>query len=287
MSLRPLYARPRTLTEAGAVLSEIRSGAVIVAGGQEIMPHINYGRLMPAVVVDVGAMSELRSITMDGGVLTIGALVTHRELRRHEVVARHAPLLAMGAAEVGGGWQVHNRGTIGGNIVAMHALYDIIPTLLALDAEVEMHSDGKIHRQPLARVLSDSAHGLGTRAILTRIRLKPAIGGAAYRKLKATGGAYGSANAAALVTLTKGAIATLKVVIGAVSALPVDGSAALAPLIGRAWDKRAADDLETMCAALIKEPLSDHQGDGSWRRAMAGVVARRAVVDAVARAAAA
>jgi CO/xanthine dehydrogenase FAD-binding subunit len=287
MSLRPLYARPRTVTEAGAVLSGIRSGAVVVAGGQEIMPHINYGRLMPTAVVDIGSIAELRGIAMDGSELTIGALATHRDIRRNDLVARHAPLLSAGAAEVGGGWQVHNRGTIGGNLTSMHPLYDIAPALLALKAEVEIHGDGGARRIALAKVMSDTAHGLGSRTILTRIRVRPAAGGWAYRKLKATAGAYGSANAAVQVSLNKGTITALTVVIGAASALPIDASSALAHLIGRPWDTRAADEAEAACAALIKEPLSDQQGDGAWRRAMAGVMARRAAADAIARATAA
>ncbi|MBM3514818.1 MAG: hypothetical protein FJX59_14060 [Alphaproteobacteria bacterium] len=288
MSLRPLYARPRTLAEAAAVLSEIKSGAVVVAGGQDIMPHINYGRLMPAVVVDVGTISELRGIASDGDGLAIGALTTHRELRSHASVVRHAPLLAAGAGEIGGGWQVHNRGTIGGNIAALHPLYDIVPALLALGAEAEVHDDQGTHRMPVDKIVSNTGLGLGTRSVLARLHLRasPPGGGWGYRKLKATAGAYGSANAAAVVTLNKGEISSLRVVIGGASALPVDASAVAARAVGQRWSDRLGDEIETACRELIKQPLSDQQGEGSWRRAMAGVMARRAVQDAIARVAA-
>ena len=81
-----------------------------------------------------------------------------------------------------------------------------------------------------------------------------------------------------------GAIGALRLVIGAVSERPIDATAAVAGFIGHAWDDRLAEELEAVCAGLVTQPLSDHQGDGTWRRAMAGVMARRAVSDAIDRA---
>ncbi len=285
MSLRPLYARPRTLADAGALLASIKTGAVVIAGGQDMMPHINHGRLMPAAVIDIGAVAELRGITTSADVVSIGALVTHRDLEHDATIARLLPILAAGAGQIGGGRQVRNRGTVGGNIAAQHPLYDIAPPLLALEAEIEIHGDGATHRIALAAALNDAGIGLGARSILARIHVSaPEPGtGWAYRKLKATGGAYGSANAAALVALTRNEVSTLRIVIGAASERLVDATAALAHLIGRTWNEHMADEIEAVCAGAIGEPLSDHQGGGAWRRAMAGVMARRAVTDAVAR----
>jgi aerobic carbon-monoxide dehydrogenase medium subunit len=108
--------------------------------------------------------------------------------------------------------------------------------------------------------------------------------GWSYQKLKITEGSYGSANAAAVVTLAAGRIASLRLVVGAAGERPVDAGAALAALVGRAFDARVAAEVEQACAALVAQPLSDQQGDATWRRAMAGVVARRALAQAVATA---
>ncbi len=288
MSLYPSFARPRTLADAATLLASLASGGVVIAGGQELMPSINQGVLAPEVYVDIGGLAELRGITeTPEGRVGIGALTVHRELQTDPRVRAQLPLLAHAATRAGGGRQVHNRGTIGGNLVAQHPLYDIAPPLLALEAEVEWVKGRETVRQPLAAMLADSRHGLGSEAILTRVLVVPMADGLgwAYEKLKASGGAYGSANAAALVKLKEGRVAAVRLVVGAVADRLIDASeAAAALLVGRRFDAEAGAALAGAVSALVAAPLSDAQGPGPWRQAMAGVVAQRALAAAVARA---
>lgn len=283
MSLHPQYARPKTAAQAVQLLDGLGAGAMIIAGGQEIMPHVNYGKLMPAVYVDIGALPELRGIKQEpDGTVSIGALTVHRELQRESLVRESLPLLSYAAGLVGGGWQVHNRGTIGGNLVAMHPLYDITPPLLAMSAEVEIIGVQGLRRAPLAAVIAETSHGLGTTTVLTRVLIKPlgARVGWSYHKLKITDGSYGSANAAAVVALDGQKLTATRLVIGAVSERPIDASNALKSLLGRALDERTLAEAETICAGVVTQPLADQQGDATWRRSMAGVVARRALLAA-------
>jgi carbon-monoxide dehydrogenase medium subunit len=288
MSLYPSFARPRSLKQAAELLAGLSTGKVVIAGGQEIMPSINQGVLQPDVYVDIGSLPELRGIAMDedSGKLAIGALTVHRELQTDALVAEHAPLLAASAVKAGGGRQVHNRGTIGGNIVSMHPLYDIAPALLALDAEVEMLRGDTLSRASLAAVLRDTGHGLGSDAILVRVLLTPmkAGSGYAYEKLKMSGGAYGSANAAAVIETDGAAIAAVRLIVGAVAEQLIDASAAASFLVGQQWSEEAAGRLKPAVSALVEQPLSDQQGTGEWRQAMAGVVAARACASAYAAA---
>lgn len=281
MSLHPQFARPRTLEQAVSLLDNLSTGTVLIAGGQELMPHVNYGRLMPSVFVDITGLPELKGIREEGGWLSIGAACSHRELQRDPRVTASLPLLAGAAAQVGGGRQVHNRGTIGGNIVSMHPLYDIVPPLIALGAEVEIAAASGLRRLSLAALVHETRHGLGSSTVLTRVLVpvQPAGGGWSYQKLKATDGSYGSANAAALVSLdATGAIASIRVVIGAVSERPIDASDALSRrLVGQVLDTSLALQAERLCASLATQPLSDQQGGAEYRAAMAGVVARRAI----------
>ncbi|MCX2980454.1 hypothetical protein EYC98_06150 [Halieaceae bacterium IMCC14734] len=278
MSLYPSYARPRSLQQAVDLLSGLQGGVVVIAGGQEILPSVNYGVLMPDVYVDIGGIEELIGISSVGDELVMGALTVHRDIQGHADVQRLAPLLAQSVSAMGGGWQVHNRGTIGGNIVAMHPLYDIAPSLLALQADIELIDAAGTRRLSFADLLADSSHGLGTKAILTRVFVTASPQSSwGYYKLKNTSGAYGSANAAAVLE-TEGEILTaIRVVIGAAADQLTLVSDALAGLTGAAYDAAAGAEIERICAQAIGTPLSDHQGDGTWRRAMAGVVARRAV----------
>jgi CO/xanthine dehydrogenase FAD-binding subunit len=259
---------------------------MVIAGGQEMMPHVNHGKLMPSVFVDIGALAELRGIQADGDRISIGALTVHRELQRDALVNQKLPLLAFAAGQVGGGWQVQNRGTVGGNLVAMHPLYDLTSSLLALGAEVEVLSAKGSSRTSLAALIKNTSHGLGTTSVLTRVLVPPMANGAgwAYQKLKITEGSYGSANAAAVVSTDGAKLASANVVIGAVAERPIDASSALKAFLGKPPDARVCAQIEAACAALVQQPLADQQGDAVWRRAMAGVVARRAVAEAAAKA---
>lgn len=281
MSLHPQFARPRKLEQAISLLDSLSAGVVLIAGGQELMPHVNYGRLMPDVFVDIGGLAELKGIREEEGWISIGALCSHRELQRDPLVTAHLPLLADAAAQVGGGWQVHNRGTVGGNIVAMHPLYDIVPPLMALGAQVEIAGAAGVRSLALAALVHETTHGLGSTTVLTRVRVRAQAAGAgwSYQKLKATDGSYGSANAAAVVSLDDaGRIETLRVVIGAVTELPIDASEPLTRLLGgAAFDGQTALQAERVCSSLATQPLADQQGGAEYRVAMAGVIARRAI----------
>jgi aerobic carbon-monoxide dehydrogenase medium subunit len=286
MSLYPSYARPASLKQAVDLLESLSAGATVIAGGQEIMPFINYGTLAPSVYVDINGLPELKGVSFSNGVLSIGALTVHRELIANPLVQANAPLLAASISQAGGGRQVHNRATLGGNIVAQHPLYDLTPSLLALGAEVEVAKGAHRRILGLAALLKETSHGLGSQSLLVRVLVPamPSGTGWAYEKLKSSGGAYGSANAAAVVSVAAGKIATVNLAIGAVSERVIDAGDAASAFIGQAWDDSFAADLATRVSSLVKSPLSDQQGPGEWRRAMAGVVAARAVAAAVAKA---
>ena len=279
MSARTQYARPRSVAQASQLLAQVTSGAMIIAGGQDLMPHLNHARVTPALLVDVSGLDELRAIEVDGECLSLGGLVVHRELQSDALVARHAPLLAAAARAIGGGWQVHNRATLGGNLASQHPLYDLMPALLALDAEVELHDADGVRRVPLA-LLARRAPGLGTRTLLTRVRVPlsaPATAWA-YRKLEITDGSYASANAA--VTLHVDArqrLAACRLVVGAVSQQPLDVSHVVHTLLDQPLARVANFAIEDTVRVAVTEPLDDQRGHADYRRAMAGVMAARAL----------
>jgi aerobic carbon-monoxide dehydrogenase medium subunit len=287
MSLYPSFARPTSLKQAAELLGGLSTGASIIAGGQELMPSVNYGVLTPTVYVDIGGLPELKGIREDDGVISIGALTVHRDLQTNPLVSEKLPLLAYAATKAGGGRQVHNRATLGGNLVSMHPLYDLAPSLLALEADVEFIKGDTTRRVAFADLIKDTSHGLGSEAILTRVLIKPMAAGAgyAYEKLKMSGGAYGSANAAAIVGKTAGKITFARLILGAVSERWIDASQSIGFVVGEKWTSELAEHVERRAVELVKTPLSDQQGEAGWRQAMAGVVARRALGDAVAAAA--
>ncbi len=272
------YARPRNLAQAIDLLDGLGTGAMVIAGGQDLMPFLNYGKISPSVFVDLSALAELNVIEETPAGLSIGALTVHRDIQRNAIINAKVPILSLAASLIGGGRQVHNQGTIGGNIAAMHALYDIVPALLALGAKVEIVDVQGARAVALVDLLTDTSHQLGTRSILTRVLLNsmdPADGWA-YEKLKISTGSYGSANAAAVVSAFSDEV---RVVIGAVTEQPVDLTGELA---GVAIDD-VNDAIDRACQSVITRPLSDQRGDAEYRQAMAAVVAKRAVKVALTR----
>ena len=283
MNLRMQYARPRKLDQATELLDALGTGAMVIAGGQELMPYLNYGRISPSIFMDISGLAELEGIEETAQGISIGALTVHRQIQINPVINSALPLLSFAAAQIGGGRQVHNRGTIGGNIVAMHALYDIAPALIALRAQIEVAGNQGLRTVPLTELLVETDHDLGTKTLLTRIvipAMDPASGWA-YEKLKITEGSYGSANAAAIVLRKPDGDLQVDLVVGAVAEQPVDLTGPLSERLRDNPDTDLDEQIDAVCQAVIPDPISDQRGHAEYRKAMACVVAKRAVAAAI------
>src|SRR3989475_981454 len=108
------YFAPATLDEALALLTEHGGDAKPLAGGQSLLPAMNFRLARPAVLVDLNRISELAYVRAESG-LAIGAMTRQRVVERSDVVARAAPLLAEALPSIAHP-QIRNRGTVGGSI---------------------------------------------------------------------------------------------------------------------------------------------------------------------------
>jgi carbon-monoxide dehydrogenase medium subunit len=131
------YVRVKSLAEAVAALSRVGADARIIAGGQSLVPLLNMRMALPALLVDIGALAELRGISFKGGWLKIGALVRQAEAERSAEIAQHAPLFAKALPHIGH-VAIRNRGTIGGSIALADPAAELPACLLALGGEVEI-----------------------------------------------------------------------------------------------------------------------------------------------------
>jgi CO/xanthine dehydrogenase FAD-binding subunit len=109
------------------------------AGGTDLMVLLEAGKLPHRKFVSIWGLPELRGIEVTPAHITLGALTTYTELRRHEIIAREFPLLCQAAAETGG-VATQNRGTLGGNIANASPAADAPPALFVYDAELELVS---------------------------------------------------------------------------------------------------------------------------------------------------
>lgn len=140
------YERPQRLEAALAALA--RAPHRVLAGGTDLYPAHVTGPL-PAALLDVSALAEMRGVAAAGDALRIGALTTWSEIAR-AALPPHCAALAQAAREVGG-VQIQNRGTIGGNLCNASPAADGVPPLLALDARVELASANGARTLPLAQ----------------------------------------------------------------------------------------------------------------------------------------
>jgi CO/xanthine dehydrogenase FAD-binding subunit len=142
-------ARPQTLDEALAILAQHTDDAKVIAGGQSLVPLMNFRLATPSLLVDLNRIATLAGIRRDGDRLRIGAMTRQSELIGNELVVRHAPLLRLAAPHIGH-LQTRSRGTIGGSLVHADPSAELPLVAAVLDAEMTVQSRAA-HRTIAAR----------------------------------------------------------------------------------------------------------------------------------------
>src|SRR5947199_6265537 len=129
------FAKARSLDHAIELLGGASGDARLLAGGQWLIATLNMRLSSPDLLVDINAVPGLDGIAVKAGMLEIGALVRHAQAERSDVVARHAPLIAMALPHIGHA-AIRNRGTIGGSIAFADPAAELPACLVALGGEV-------------------------------------------------------------------------------------------------------------------------------------------------------
>jgi carbon-monoxide dehydrogenase medium subunit len=130
------YHAPHSVDQALELMREHASGAKILAGGQSLVPAMNFRVVQPSVLVDINRVPELSYIQEDGDVLRIGAMTRERQLEFDSLVARQIPLLAEALPFIAHP-QIRNRGTIGGSLVNADPAAELPVLMLALNARLK------------------------------------------------------------------------------------------------------------------------------------------------------
>jgi carbon-monoxide dehydrogenase medium subunit len=275
------YLAPTSVEEALAALGEHGDEAKILAGGQSLLPVLRMRLNAPEVVIDLGGISSLRGIRDDGDAIVIGAMTTHHDVRDHALVHEHALLLSKAAAEVADS-QIRHRGTFGGALAHADPAGDLGAPALALGAEFVIAGQGGSTRTVAADDffvdLFETA--IGDDEILTEVRIPKHTGwGAHYEKFVRVVHQWPIVAVAAAVRMEGGTIAEARVGLTNMGSTPIRATAVEAALVGAA----PTDDGVRAAAEQATEgtnPPSDLNGDADYRRHLAKVLTRRAVVAA-------
>ena len=148
------YVRAGSVDEAVAALAQHGDEAKVLAGGQSLIPLLRLRLAYPEVVVDVGRVAEMRGVREDGDDIVIGAMTTHHDVIRNELVRAHCGLVAQ-ATETVADPAVRHRGTFGGALSHADPAGDLPAVVLALNAEFVVAGSGGRRTVPAADFFVD------------------------------------------------------------------------------------------------------------------------------------
>ncbi|MGH6881554.1 FAD binding domain-containing protein [Hypericibacter sp.] len=279
------YHRPKSAQEAVTLLSQLGDEARPLAGGHSLIPMMKLRLAKPTHLVDLGRIGDLKFIKDEGGVIAIGAMTTQHELIASDRVSKAIPILREAALMIADP-QVRYQGTLGGNVANGDPGNDMPALMQCLDATYHLLGKGG-ERKVKARDFYQGAYftSLEPGEILTAVRIPvPAAGhGYAYEKLKRKVGDYATAAAAVLITMQGGTCKSASIGLTNLSETPLYAADAAAALVGSDLGTAALDKAVTSAEAQVA-PASDGRGPAEYRRKMAGVMLRRAVLRALSRA---
>jgi carbon-monoxide dehydrogenase medium subunit len=278
------YERATSVEGVIASLQRVGPGARIIAGGHSLIPMMKLRLATPQHLIDINDLHELSYIRLDGEEIRIGALTRHVELLESDLLAEHLPVFR-DAEEVIADPIVRNRGTIGGSLCQADAAEDLSAVCSAVKASVVIRgTDGErvvsmseFHVGPFVTAVGDGE-------ILTEVRipLRPG-GGSAHEKVERRAGDFAIAAASAAVWIDGGTIADAGIALGAVGPTTVEVTRAEELLKGKA----PSEDLFAQAGEIASEdcsPMPDGRGPADYKRHLAGVLTKRALRRAAARA---
>ncbi|HEY7060294.1 MAG TPA: xanthine dehydrogenase family protein subunit M [Chloroflexota bacterium] len=280
------YDDPRTADEALALLAQYGDDAKALAGGQSLVPLMNFRLARPGRLVDLNLIAALSHLRVEAGALRIGAMTRQREIERSPLVAAGWPLLAEATALIGHA-QIRNRGTVGGSLAHADPAAELPAVMAALDAEFVVRGAGGERTVPATEFfLGYLTTALAPDELLVEIRvpaLPPRTGGA-FVEVSRRHGDFALVGVAALVTLdADGVISAARLAFTGAAPTPLRAARAEARLVG----ERPAEPLfreAGLLASADLEPEDDLHASAAYRREVGGVLARRALVQAAARA---
>jgi CO/xanthine dehydrogenase FAD-binding subunit len=280
------YDDPRMLDEALALLAEHGDDAKVLAGGQSLVPLLNFRLARPGRLIDINRIEELDYLRFDDGVVRIGALARHASLEESAETARRVPLLTQAVGFVGH-LQIRNRGTVGGSVAHADPAAELPVALAALDARYHVRSrsgDRVVDAEDM--FVTHLTTSLAPEDLLTEIEVPvpPPATGSAFVEFSRRHGDFALGGAAAMVTLGgDGACERARIALLAAAPTPVRARDAEDWLRGVAIDEATAAEAAARAVAGVS-PTGDIHGSSEYRRGLVEAMVKRALLEAARRA---
>ncbi len=279
------YIVAESIDMAVASLAEAGADAKIIAGGQSLVPMLNFRLLRPSVLVDINRIAGLAFIEETETEIRVGALTRHHQLETSPIIARYLPVLSCAMTHVAH-LAIRNRGTIGGSLSHADPAAELPMMALLLDATLHVASaSGKrtvaAHDFLLDAMTVDLADGdMVTEIVLPKL---PPRTGWGFEEVARRHGDFALAAVAATLTVSDGVIAVARIALTGVAPTALRAVEAEASLVGHILEPKLTDRATEAIRAAIA-PETDLHASADYRRHLAGVLTRRALETAWRRA---
>ncbi|WP_406690886.1 FAD binding domain-containing protein [Saccharopolyspora sp. ID03-671] len=270
------YARPGTLAEAVALLAADEDARPL-AGGQSLVPMMNFRLARPSTLVDIARLPGLGAVAREDGVLVIGAAARQRAVELSPLVAECCPLLVAALRHVGH-HQIRTRGTIGGSLAHADPAAELSAAAAVLDAEVIATGPSGQRRIPAAELaVAPYQTALEQGEIITETRWPISPGSrCGFAEISRRAGDFAVAGVAAVVSLDSGVVTRARL-----AGLGIGGTARRLPEAERVLLDRplSTESVEAAAATAAEsvDPPEDVHADADTRRAALRAATRRAL----------
>jgi CO/xanthine dehydrogenase FAD-binding subunit len=279
------YIAADSIAMAVAALAQAGDDGKIIAGGQSLVPMLNFRMLRPSILVDINRIAGLDVIAETNEAIHVGALTRHYQLETSPLVARHLPVLSSAMTHVAH-LAIRNRGTIGGSLAHADPAAELPMMALLLDAELRIASAAG-ERTIAARdfFLGALTVDLAASEIITEIVLPkmPPRAGWGFEEVARRHGDFALAAVAATLTVSGSTIEQAHIALTGVGPRAHRATAAEDLLIGHALEPDMVSRVIDAVRAAI-EPETDLHASSDYRRHLAGVLTGRALASAWRRA---
>jgi carbon-monoxide dehydrogenase medium subunit len=274
------YFRPATVNEAVSILGDVED-AKVLAGGQSLVPAMNFRLARPAALVDINQIQGLDRIAPEAGWLTIGALARHRTFETPVVGGPLGSLLASAASFVGH-LPIRVRGTFAGSLA--HADPASEWCVIARTLGAELVASGRDGERTIAA--DDFFHTVFTTdlrpgELLTTVRL-PLLDSSyrvGFAEFSRRAGDFALVMATAVIKIEGGIISQARIGIGGAADRPLRVSQAERALIGTAASSESLTEAADLAAAEV-DPLADIHASSDYRRDLVWAMTKRALLQA-------
>lgn len=275
------YERPTSLDGVLALLSNKGVQAKILAGGQSLVPMMNFRMAQPELLIDINRLEGFDYHRVEGKELVIGALCRHATLRNSEIVRTACPLMSDAYAWVAHG-PVRNRGTLCGNLCHADPASEMPTVAQAVSATMLVRSKGGERRIPASDFfLGVYETALRADEMLTEVRIPiaPKGQGWGFHEVSARMGDFAIVAACATMQISRGNVSNVAIAVAGCGARPVRLGNAERALVGKKPDDGTLAQIADACAKEV-DPSDDIHGDVDYRRDLVRALGERALRDA-------